>query len=854
MKRLSIVICVVAVAASMCKAGMKYWDNPNFKPPAAAESKFMFISPRDEWNAGTNVGPRAAAFSGRFMNAGKVVKAEVAVTSLGTFEFYVNGEEVISTEDGNRCDYLRPGVTDPKLRRQYKLYDITNLLKREKGAENGLSAFVSASWFSDAIGSRRGVKPAIAAEVRLEYTDGKTQTFRTDESWCASFDTPFIRAGIYEGEKFDARMRRSAEECAGKVPAEINTNFTGVTSLAEGPGVSLRYDIALAPCEAYKYNGVEGSGKDVFGRVKKTGVFRSGEPMRLDAGETLVLDFGQNAAANPEIVASAAEGVKMTFRGAEMLNDANGERSRGNDGPAGSIYRENYRRIKDDGALVEYVFAGSGKERYLPTFTFMGYRYADIRATGPLTIWSIRSIPVTSIRKSMERGKVTTGDKSVNRLIANVRWGQYSNYVSIPTDCPQRDERLGWTADTQVFAAAAYRNADVYGFLSKWMTDMRDSASLDEHGRFPAVAPSLCHGSCRRGRLGWADAGVIVPWTSWKMTGDKSMVEKNWNAMAKFVDFQQKTKYTTADAADAGYQWADWVSFEKYEMSSGRGLGPDRKLLPETIVYCDFLAGCYWYWNATRMAEMAKVMGRLDDVAKYEKMATEAHGYVKAEFFKDGGRLPVFLRDMQTPHLFALHFGFYSNPKVKEEAVAQLLKNIEDHGGCLQTGFLGTSILMDTLTYDVGRPDVAYSLLLQHKFPSWLYSVDQGATTMWERWNSYTKEKGFGPVGMNSFNHYAYGAVLDWICGTAAGLRPGKEGGFDRSFTLAPIPDKRLGSIEATYRTAKGTIRSAWKYLDDGSVEYTFFIPDGIKAEVTIGGKKRAWKSGLNKVVVPQTL
>ena len=822
----------------------------------APENPFMFISPRGEWRALTNGGPQVAAFSGGFVNAGEVSKAEVFVTALGTFEFFVNGLEVVRVEDGNRSDYLRPGATDPALRRSYLTYDITGLAQKGKGAENRLSAFVAASWFSDSLGGRTGVKPALAAEVRVEYADGSKQTFRADERWTASFDTPFVRAGIYEGETFDARLRRSAVACAGSAGAEVNTNFTGVTAPMEGPGVSLRRDLAIVPCEAYKYDGALGeraqSGNPenhVFGRVRKTGSFRPGEPMQLNVGETLVVDFGQNAAAVPEIVASAAKGVTMTFRGAEMLNDANGEQARGNDGPAGSIYRANYRALKDDGALVRYVFGGSEPERYMPTFTFMGYRYADINATGPLTIWSIRSIPVTSIAKSMERGTVTTGDAAVNRLISNVRWGQYSNYVSIPTDCPQRDERLGWTADTQVFTAAAFRNADVYGFLTKWMTDMRDSASQDKRGRFAGVAPSQRWGSCGRGRLGWADAGVIVPWTAWKMTGDKAIVEKNWDAMATFVDFQQKTKYRTAEASDGKYQWGDWVSFEKYESASGRGWGPGKKLLPETEVYWDYLAGCYWHWNATRMAEMAKLLGKEGEAERYMKMAAEAHGYVKREFFKDGGRLPAFLRDMQTPHLFALHFGFYDDPDVKKEAIAQLLKNIEDHGGCLQTGFLGTSILMDTLTYDVGRPDMAYSLLLQHKFPSWLYSVDQGATTIWERWNSYTKEKGFGPVGMNSFNHYAYGAVLDWICGTAAGLRPGRDGGFEKSFTLAPIPDPRLGSIDATYRTGKGTIRSAWKCLADGSVEYTFFVPDGITADVIIDGRRREWKTGLNTIV-----
>ena len=815
-------------------------------PADRPESRFTFISPRGEWKTETNGGPRVAAFAKTIANESDVAKVAISAAALGCYELYVNGALVSSAEDGNRSDYLRVGATDPVLRRAYLTYDVSRLWKKGDGAQNVVSAFVAASWFSDCLGGRCDVKPAFAAKVEITGTDGKTACFATDAMWCASFDTPFSVAGIYEGETFDGRICQCAEKCAGSAPAEVNTNFTGTTAKAEGPGVSLRRDLAIDPVAAYKYSGVEGADKDMFGRVRKTGIFRPGEQMRIGAGETLVVDFGQNAAAIPEIVATAKAGTVLRFRGAEMLNDANGERSRGNDGPAGSIYRESFRSIRDKGAEVKYVFRGDGYECYLPTFTFMGYRYAEITATEDVTIKSVRSIPVTSIAKSMERGTVSTGNASVNQLISNIRWGQYSNYLSIPTDCPQRDERMGWTADTQIFAAAAYRNADVYGFLSKWMTDMRDSASQDERGRFPSVAPSQRWNSCGRGCFGWADAGVIVPWTSWKMTGDKTIVEKNWDAMARFVDFQQKTKYRSSKASDGDWQWGDWVSFEKYE--SRRGWGPGNKRPPEAVVYWDYLAGCYWYWNSMLMEEMARLLGKGDAAEKYAKMSAEARVYVKSEFFRDGGRLPVFLRDMQTPHLFALHFGFYDNPEVKKEAIAQLLKNIEDHGGCLQTGFLGTSILMDTLTYDVGRPDVAYSLLLQHKFPSWLYSVDQGATTIWERWNSYTKENGFCP-GMNSFNHYAYGAVLDWICGTAAGLRPGKDGGFDKSFTLAPIADRRLGSIDAKYRTRNGTIRSSWRCLEDGSVEYMFFVPDGIEADVVIGGKSRKWKHGLNKVV-----
>ena len=214
----------------------------------------------------------------------------------------------------------------------------------------------------------------------------------------------------------------------------------------------------------------------------------------------------------------------------------------------------------------------------------------------------------------------------------------------------------------------------------------------------------------------------------------------------------------------------------------------------------------------------------------------------------DGGRLPAFLRDMQTPQLFALWLGLYDNPAARTDAVARLVANIESHGGCLQTGFLGTAIILDALTYGAGRPDLAYTLLLQRRNPSWLYSVDNGATTIWERWNSYTKEKGFGPVGMNSFNHYAYGAVLDWIFGTAAGIRPGKDGGFDGHFVLAPIPDRRLGSIHAEYRTDQGTIVSDWRY--DGDVcRWRFEVPEGATATVTFGDRTIEYAAGKYSLV-----
>ena len=316
------------------------------------ESRFTFISPCGEWKSETKGkgGLRVAAFAKTIANESDVAKVEISAAALGCYELYVNGSLVSSAEDGNRSDYLRAGATDPVLRRAYLTYDVTRLWKKWDGVQNVVSAFVAASWFSDCLGGRCDVKPAFAAKITTTGTDGKTACFATDAMWCASFDTPFSVAGIYEGETFDGRICQCAEKCAGSAPAEVNTNFTGTTAKAEGPGVSLRRDLAIDPVAAYKYSGVEGADKDMFGRARKTGIFRPGEQMRIGAGETLVVDFGQNAAAIPEIVATAKAGTVLRFRGAEMLNDANGERSRGNDGPAGSIYRESFRSIRDKGA------------------------------------------------------------------------------------------------------------------------------------------------------------------------------------------------------------------------------------------------------------------------------------------------------------------------------------------------------------------------------------------------------------------------------------------------------------------------------------------------------------------------
>ena len=342
-------------------------------------------------------------------------------------------------------------------------------------------------------------------------------------------------------------------------------------------------------------------------------------------------------------------------------------------------------------------------------------------------------------------------------------------------------------------------------------------------------------------RLGWSDAGIIVPYQIWKQFGDLEIVRTNWAAMEKYLAREAETKYDfeATKGDNNGYQWADWLSYEDLESCGGGGFETvDGKFGPkaDAKVYWNYLGACYWMWDAQLMEAMARATGR--DTAKYARMAAEAKAYLKAKFFAtdDGMIIPLF-RDMQTPALFALKLGLVEGA-AKEKTVAALRQNAADHGDCLQTGFLGTSILMDTLTEN-GLADLAYTLLLQHRNPSWLYSVDQGATTVWERWNSYTKDKGFGPVGMNSFNHYAYGAVLAWIYRTVAGIAADPSAPGFRRIVMKPVPDRRLGHVTAEYRSVAGLVRSAWRYEGEKWI-WEFTVPEGATALVTVPGETAA--------------
>ena len=504
--------------------------------------------------------------------------------------------------------------------------------------------------------------------------------------------------------------------------------------------------------------------------------------------------------------------------------------------------------------ILEYTFADSQKPvTYYPQCTFFGYRLITVTATADVTFDSITSIPVSSIAGWLETGRIATGNELVNKIISNSRWGQLSNYLSVPTDCPQRNERLGWTADTQVFTEAGAFFADTDDFFHKWLRDLRDSQSPT--GGYPGVAPLAQYGGDMM-RVGWADAGIIVPWTIWRQFDDPSIVEESWDSMEKFMAHVAETKYDhRALAAENGnYQWADWLSYEPLESCEGLAFGRDefgrRGPLPEAIDYWNYLCASYWAIDAGMMRDMAAATGR--DAAKYAAMQQEAKTYILDNFVNaDGTFKTEILNTMQTPALFALKNKLFEG-EAEEALKARLRKNFEDHGNCLQTGFLGTSILMDVLTEN-GMVDIAYELLLQRKNPSWIYSIDNGATTIWERWNSYTLDKGMGPRGMNSFNHYAYGAVCAWIWKTAAGIATDTEEPGFRHIIMKPVPDKRLGSLDAEYDSEYGTIKSSWKYEGDQWI-WTFTIPRRARATVTLPGETESKEYQAGKYTVKKVI
>ncbi|MBQ3126095.1 MAG: family 78 glycoside hydrolase catalytic domain, partial [Clostridia bacterium] len=686
-------------------------------------------------------------------------------------------------------------------------YDLTPYLQV---GENCLLAILAGGWWRGRIAFGEFSSYPMAFIASLVYTDAAGEhTLVTDEAWDARIGGPVLLGDIWDGEVYDARrcsfakLSQPGTVCGEWKKPSIFTAFTGEISPHIGPTIGVRDGLSRTAVSYTLYAGVKDNGTD-FGEIIPLYIGAS-LPRRLMPGQTLILDLGQNMVGHLRIRGRAAAGTGLLVRHAEMCNDS-GEKSRGNDGPKGSIYTANYRSAK---AKNKYIFGGDpAGEDYAPTFSFFGFRYVELTADAPVELQSLVAEVIGN--RVRETGFIKTSDPEVNQLISNTLWGQRGNYLSIPTDCPQRDERLGWTGDTQVFCRTAAYNGDVLGFFHKWLQDMRDSQS--EAGAYPDVAPRVR--VVGEGAAAWGDAGIIVPHTMYTMYGDKTIIEEHFASMEKYMEF----------LASRGMQgpiarYGDWLAYE-----------PTAK---------EYLSVVYYAYDAHLMAEMADIIGRVDRAAHYRDLHEKIVAHFRATYMPEG----ELTQTSQCAYLLALAHDLLPEEK-REAAKSTLLQKIRDNGYRLSTGFIGTAHLAETLSA-IGAPGMAYSLLLQTENPSWLYSVRQGATTIWERWNSYTLATGFGDVGMNSFNHYAYGCICGWMYRYMAGIDTA-EPGFTH-ILLRPQPDlrtddelpagqHRITHVNAAFDGPTGRIETAWS-TEAGNLRFSALIPTAATLHLPLCGK-----------------
>ena len=689
-------------------------------------------------------------FRKEFNVRGTVRRATVYASALGNYRVRINGRPI-----GD--DYFTPDWTSYKKRIYYNTYDVTEQI-RDNG-QNAIGGVLAAGWYSGAISVgdnhfRYGDRPRLFVQLEIESTDGTIQTIATDDSWKTTFG-PYIEGEFLAGETYDAGM-----EIAGWDKPGLNDTMWQPVAVTESvPGVFQAFP------------GVT---------VQETGVLKA---VRISQPklQTYVYDMGQNFAGFARLKVRGPAGTKVVLRYAEAIN------------PDGTIYTENLRNAR---STDTYILKGGDEEIWQPRFTFHGFRYVEI--TGyPGTPPDDAVTGVVIGTNTPLVGTFECSSPMVNRLYQNIVWTQRANSISVPTDCPQRDERLGWTGDAVNFVRAATYNADIAAFYTKWLVDLEDDQRPD--GAFPDVAPYI---DGQHGVAAWADAGTICPWTMYEVYNDKRLLEKHYQAMTKWVEYCRKNSENLLRPAE-GY--GDWLSINA-----------------DTPV--DVLATA-WFANSTRLtAQAARVLGKKDDARKHDELFQQIKVAFNKAYVSSDGHVKG---NTQTSYAMALAFDLLPNEK-REAAVKYLVDDIQSRGTHLSTGFVGTSLLMPTLSA-TGNTPIAYKLLLNDTFPSWGFSIKNGATSIWERWDGWTPENGFQDPAMNSFSHYSFGAVGRWLFQTVAGIDTA-EPGFQR-LVIRPQPAEGLTWVKAGYRSLHGQITTEWK-LDQGKLTLIVIIPANTTARI----------------------
>ena len=751
---------------------VRVWDN-NGKSVDWSEPAFWEtgILSSDEWKATWITMPgetkekisKPAHYYRKEFSTSKTIKtARIYATSLGIYELYLNGERV-----GDQL--FTPGWTSYNKRLQYQTYDVSDLLK----SNNAVGAVLGDGWYRGNIGwsdskDYYGNQLALLFQLQIEYTDGSKELIVSDQSWRAS-KGPIVKSDIYNGEVYDARL----EMKGWKKPGYNQTEWNGVLELAKTK------DILIAP------QGVP---------VRAIEELKPIELLTTPKGE-VVCDLGQNMVGWVRIKMKGTKGQEVKLKFAEVLDKE------------GNFYTANLRAAE---CTDTYIFAEDGDVVYEPSFTFHGFRYLQLIGFDEKP--ALEDITGVVIYSDMEpSGSFSCNNDLINQLQHNIQWGQKGNFLDVPTDCPQRDERLGWTGDAQVFAPTAAFNFDVASFYTKWMGDV--SADQLKDGKIPHVIPDVL--KQRGGATGWADAVAIIPWTVYKSYGDKRILEENYPAITKWVGYMSKRAgddmLWTGDA-----HFGDWLAF-----------ATTRSDYPGATTEKDLLATAYFYFTSKLTSKIAEIIGKESDAEHYADMAAKIKTAFNKEFVTPNGRL---VSHTQTAYVIALSFGILPDDLI-HKAGEYLSADVEKFRH-LTTGFLGTPLLCPTLSA-IGRDDQAYFLLHRPEYPSWLYPVTQGATTIWERWDGQKPDGTFQSVGMNSFNHYAYGAIGEWLYSHVAGIRVDEKNPGYKHFFLEPHPGGRLNTVNASYESMYGKIKSSWN-VEEGKMFYEVEVPANTTARVKL--------------------
>jgi alpha-L-rhamnosidase len=734
------------------QTGPSGWQQRTFDDSAWTAARALATYGTGPWASNVVVASPSPLLRKSFTVSKPVASARLLTTALGLQETRLNGTKVGG-------EVLEPGWTDYTKRLQYRVSDVTGQIRQ---GENALGAQLGNGWYSGSIGiagsQRYGTKPWYSAQLRLTYTDGTSSTVATDGTWKTG-DGAIRADDLYQGETYDARLAANGWDQPGFNDSAWQA--AGVRTDAK-PNLVAQVDNGVTVQQEFH---------PVAITQPKPGVW--------------VADMGQNFGGVDRLSVSGPAGTTVTLRHAEVLN------------PDGTIYTDNLRAAQ---ATDRFTLAGTGGvETYEPRFTVHGYRYVEL--TGLPSAPTANTVTGRAMwTAGAQTGTFTSSNAMVNQLQHNILWGERSNMLSVPSDCPQRDERLGWTGDIGIFAGTSTFNLDVANFLGKFSDDLTDAQHAD--GSFTDVAPGVLDGS---GTAGWGDAGVIVPYTLWQRYGDTGVIQEHFDAMVKWVEYLRST--SGADLIRDHQTFGDWLNVND---NTGQ----------------DLISTAFFAWSSRLVSRMAAATGHTAEATKYGTLADQIGTAFTNKFSAADGTVGA---NTQTGYVLALAFGLLPASRV-QPAADKLAAKVAASGGHLSVGFLGVENLLPVLAAH-GHADVAYQVLLQPGFPGWGYMIGRGATTIWERWDGIKPDGSFNDPGMNSFNHYGLGSVGDFLYRSVGGLSPAAPG--YAALSVAPQPGGGLTSAKSSYETPYGGAVSDWS-ISGGTLTLRVTVPAGASATVKV--------------------